>query len=53
MIELRFEEFHEQDYEDRGYCLYVMKNGLGTVLYVGISTVSVWYRWFGWGGHMT
>lgn len=52
MIELRFEDFHEQNYEDKGFCLYVLKNGLGDVLYVGISAVDVWSRWFGWGGHM-
>lgn len=52
MIELRFEDFHEQNYEDKGFCLYVLKNGLGDVLYVGISTVDVWSRWFSWGGHM-
>lgn len=53
MIELSFEDFHEQNYEEMGFCLYVLKNGLGDVLYIGISTVSVWSRWFGWGGHMT
>jgi len=52
MIELSFWNFHEQNYEDENYCLYVMKNGLGDVLYVGISTDDVWGRWFGWGGHM-
>ena len=52
MIELSFKEFHDQDYEDEGYCLYVMKNGLGDVLYVGISTVDVWSRWFGGAGHI-
>jgi len=29
-----------------------MKNGLGDVLYVGISTQSIWERWFGFGGHI-
>ena len=53
MIELSFEDFHEQNFEDQGFCLYIMKNGLEDVLYVGISTVDVWSRWFGWGGHMT
>ena len=52
MIELTFQEFHEQQYDDNRYCLYVMKNGLGDVLYVGISTSDIWERWFGWGGHM-
>ncbi len=53
MIELSFKEFHDQNYEDKDYCLYVMKNELGDVLYAGISIVDVWSRWFGWGGHMT
>jgi hypothetical protein len=53
MIELGLEDFHEHNYEDAGFCLYVMKNGLDEVLYIGISTVDVWDRWFGWGGHMT
>lgn len=52
MIELRFENFYEQNYKDEGFCLYVVKNGLGDILYVGISTADVWSRWFGWGGHM-
>jgi hypothetical protein len=53
MIELSFWNFHEQNYEDKNYCLYVMKNGFGGVLYVGISTVDIWMRWFGQGGHLT
>lgn len=53
MIELTFFHFHERNYNDEGYCLYVMKNGTGGVLYVGISTNNVWDRWFGWGGHVT
>jgi hypothetical protein len=53
MIELTLSDFHEQKYEDEGYSLYIMKNGLGDVLYIGISDVDVWRRWFGWGGHMT
>ena len=53
MIALRFEDFHEENYEDKGFCLYVMKNGLGDVLYVGISTQDIWSRWFAWGGHLT
>jgi len=51
MIALRFEDFHEQNYEDKDFCLYVMKNGLGDVLYVGISMQDIWLRWFAWGGH--
>ena len=52
MIELRFEDFYEQNYDDENFCLYVMKNGQGDVLYVGISTVDVWSRWFGGPGHI-
>jgi len=52
MIELTFYQFHEQQYRDDGYCLYVLKNGNEDVLYVGISTNDVWERWFSWGGHM-
>ena len=53
MIELEFIQFHEQQYPENGYELYVLKNGLGDILYVGISTRSIWERWFGWGGHIT
>jgi hypothetical protein len=53
MIELTFQDFHDQLYENNRFCLYVMKNGLGDVLYVGISNSDIWLRWFGWGGHMT
>ncbi len=52
MIELALYDFHKQNYEDNGYCLYVVKNGLDDILYIGISDVDVWGRWFGWGGHM-
>lgn len=52
MIEVVFERFHDQDYVEKGYDLYVMKNGPGDPLYVGISTRSIWERWFGWNGHM-
>jgi len=52
MIELEFQQFHDQDYRENGYELYVVRNGLGDVLYVGISTNNIWERWFGWGGHM-
>lgn len=56
MIELEFMQFHEQQYQEEreeGYELYILKNGLGDILYVGISSSNVWERWFGWGGHMT
>ena len=52
MIEINFEKFHNQNYVEKGYDLYVMKNGLGDPLYVGISTRSIWERWFGWNGHI-
>ena len=53
MIELSFIDFYEQNYDYQDYCLYVLKNGLGDILYIGISKNDVWQRWFGWGGHMT
>jgi hypothetical protein len=54
MIEIKFSDFHDYKYEDDGkYRLYMMKNGLGDVLYIGISERSIWERWFSWGGHMT
>jgi hypothetical protein len=53
MIELRFWDFHEGKYDDKGYSLYVMKNGSGGILYTGISDVDIWSRWFSWGGHIT
>jgi hypothetical protein len=52
MIELSFKDFHDQSYDDDSYCLYVMKNRLGNVLYVGVSTADVWSRWFGGTGHI-
>jgi len=52
MIELDFLQFHEQKYREKRYELYVLKNGLGDILYIGISKSNVWERWFGWGGHM-
>lgn len=52
MIEISFLDFHKQNYIDKDYRLYVMKNGLGDILYIGISNQSIWGRWFGWGGHM-
>jgi hypothetical protein len=52
MIESNFENFHNQDYVEEGYDLYVMKNGVGDVLYVGISKRNIWERWFGWNGHI-
>lgn len=53
MIEMTFFDFHEHNYKNNRFCLYVMKNGHGGILYIGISTNNVWERWFGWGGHVT
>ncbi len=53
MIELEFIQFHKQQYRNNRYELYVIKNGLGDILYIGISSRDIWERWFGWGGHMT
>lgn len=53
MIELTLLEFHEQQYDEQQFCLYVIKNGCADILYIGISTNNVWERWFGWGGHIT
>ena len=52
MIELTFQEFHEQQYKEDRFCLYIVKNRQGDVLYIGISTINVWERWFAWSGHM-
>lgn len=53
MIELSFLQFHEQQFQEQQYCLYVVKNASEDILYVGISENDVWERWFGWGGHLT
>lgn len=52
MIELTFQHFHDHQYLEDGFCLYVIKNRHATVLYVGISTSNIWERWFAFGGHM-
>ena len=52
MIEITFEEFHEYDYYEEGFRLYVLKNGFDDALYVGISRSNIWNRWFAFGGHM-
>ncbi len=52
MIELDFQQFHDQKYREQRYELYLLKNGLGDILYIGISTVNIWGRWFGFGGHL-
>jgi len=53
MIELSFIQFHERQYPEKRYKLYILKNGLGDILYIGISTTNIWERWFSWGGHLT
>lgn len=53
MIEITFKEFYEDRYlKDEFHELYVMKNGLNQILYVGISNQNIWNRWFGWNGHI-
>jgi hypothetical protein len=54
MIEIRFREFFAYEYpQDVFYQLYVVKNGLDEILYIGISSENIWNRWFGWSGHIT
>ena len=46
--------FYEYQYSHDGlYELYAMKNASDEYLYVGISTQTIWNRWFGWNGHIT
>jgi hypothetical protein len=52
MIEITFEDFHEHNFDEEGFVLYVLKNGLDDALYVGISRKNIWSRWFAFGGHM-
>jgi len=55
MIEITFEDFLDHNFPEDGeesFELYVMKNGLGNVLYVGISRNNIWNRWFAFGGHI-
>ena len=40
MIELDFQQFHDQKYREKRYELYVLKNGLGDILYIGISKME-------------
>lgn len=54
MLEITFKEFYELSYEgDAWHELYVVKNGLDEVLYVGITSQKIWDRWFGWNGHIS
>jgi hypothetical protein len=53
MFEITFKDFYELGYEeDAWHELYVVKNGLDEVLYVGITSQKIWDRWFGWNGHI-
>lgn len=53
MIEITFKEFYEYKYEEDGFHeLYVMKNGFGETLYIGVSNQNIWNRWFGLRGHI-
>ncbi|MDO9299755.1 MAG: hypothetical protein Q7T89_00160 [Anaerolineales bacterium] len=48
MIEITFREFYELKYQEDGFHeLYVAKNDLGEILYVGISSQKNLDRWFG------
>ena len=48
MIKMKFSKFMKQKYNTRGewHELYVLK-GEARVLYIGISKVNIWWRWFG------
>ena len=53
MIEITFKDFYEYKYHEDGFHeLYIMKNGIEEILYVGISNQTIWNRWFGWNGHI-
>jgi hypothetical protein len=53
MLEITFREFFEYKYPHGEFHeLYIMKNGLEEILYIGISSENIWNRWFGWCGHI-
>ncbi len=53
MIEITFKDFYVYQYREEGFHeLYIMKNGLEEILYIGISNQNIWNRWFGWNGHI-
>ena len=53
MIEITFKDFFEYKYQEEGFHeLYVMKNGLEEILYVGISDQNIWNRCFDRSGHI-
>lgn len=54
MLEVTFKEFYEYRFpQDELHELYIMKNGSGEILYIGISSQNIWNRWLGWNGHIT
>jgi integrase/recombinase XerC len=53
MKSLKFSEFYKGQFADDGFELYLLKDSEEKVLYIGISRVSIWHRWFGGGtSHM-
>jgi hypothetical protein len=53
MKRLTLTDFYAGNFTDRGYSLYIVKDADGKVMYIGISAVSIWSRWFGGGtSHM-
>jgi len=51
MIEMTFEDYHQANFTEEGFRLYVLKNGLDDTLYVGISRKNIWNRWFAFGAY--
>jgi len=47
LIEVTLERFYNSEYEEQGFCLYIVKNGKNEVLYIGITQQTIWERWFG------
>jgi hypothetical protein len=47
MIELSMKEFYKDEFKADNYCLYMVRNGESDLLYIGISSDSIWNRWFG------
>jgi hypothetical protein len=46
VIAITFYDFYHRNYKKGNFSLYVLRDGK-TVLYVGISKVDIWDRWFG------
>ena len=54
MKKLKFFEFYQGEFEDIGYELYFLRDNDDEAMYIGISRISVWHRWFGGAGsHMS